>query len=312
MLRGKQTQWLLISIVITLIVFIGVVPATLAIGEVTPTPQPLSPPATPIPTAIPNADLEQLQTELNLALQASDFDQVFDLVEQIFEIDPGNPDGLFARALANMQIGDVDKAIDDYTRYLEARNYDWTVYTLRAEAYMQQGESGEAMLDLGRAIEINPRFAQAYATRSFIQFQRGEEDPAQVNELIARGVQANSFQDLNSALNLLNDAVDLAQERELDELAFAYYNRALVHFGLGEIDKAFEDYDAAIRVRPEMQDAYMGRGYTYADQGDPVNAGRDFYQRMTLLEQETPRRCYGDWRNATGRNGICTGAGDYI
>ena len=44
--------------------------------------------------------------------------------------------------------------------------------------------------------------------------------------------------------------------------ADAYYGRGLAYGNLGELRRAIEDYDTAIRLDPNNADAYFNRGWT--------------------------------------------------
>ncbi|MDB4889707.1 MAG: repeat precursor [Gemmatimonadetes bacterium] len=50
----------------------------------------------------------------------------------------------------------------------------------------------------------------------------------------------------------------------------------------GEYDKALEEYDQAIRLKPDFASAYKNRGVTFAQKGDYDSAIRDFDQALKL------------------------------
>ena len=56
--------------------------------------------------------------------------------------------------------------------------------------------------------------------------------------------------------------------RESNEnLAIAYYNRGLAYNSKGQYDRAIQDYDQAIRLKPDFALAYGNRGFSYLKKG---------------------------------------------
>ncbi|MFC1989463.1 tetratricopeptide repeat protein [Chloroflexota bacterium] len=67
--------------------------------------------------------------------------------------------------------------------------------------------------------------------------------------------------------------------------AEAYYNRGNVYRGLGEWERAIEDYDKAIRLNPEYAEAYLFRGEVYKEQGKKAVAIADFEKLISLTDE---------------------------
>ena len=63
-------------------------------------------------------------------------------------------------------------------------------------------------------------------------------------------------------------AIIRAGRGERGELAIAYYNRANAYYGAGDLDRAIEDYGAAIRLNPSYASAFSNRGNAYSLKGD--------------------------------------------
>ena len=80
-----------------------------------------------------------------------------------------------------------------------------------------------------------------------------------------------SIQDLSTAIRLKPDVA-----------ARAYTERGVTHHNKGDVDKAIEDYNAAIALDPEFAEAYTGRGKAYRDKGEFDKAIEDYNTAIAL------------------------------
>ena len=63
----------------------------------------------------------------------------------------------------------------------------------------------------------------------------------------------------------------------------AYTNRGWAYDALGQLQRAIEDYDEAIRLKPEKASlAYANRGLAYANLGQLQRAIKDFDEAIRL------------------------------
>jgi tetratricopeptide (TPR) repeat protein len=65
-------------------------------------------------------------------------------------------------------------------------------------------------------------------------------------------------------------------------LAWAYTDRGAAYRGKGDNDRAFQDFDQAIRLDPKIAAAYGNRGIAYHFKGDDDHALQDFDQAIRL------------------------------
>jgi tetratricopeptide (TPR) repeat protein len=77
--------------------------------------------------------------------------------------------------------------------------------------------------------------------------------------------------DLEKAMNDFNTALRLKPD-----FVPAYVNRGLVYLQKGEKDRALEDFNTALSIDPTYAPAYYDRGSIYYKQGDLKNAKADF------------------------------------
>lgn len=270
-----------------------------AIGEITPTPTPApdheteSPP-TPTPTVTPlppppesdgGSDVDALLDEAVSVFQAGNFEGAIDLLNQVLEQDPSNAEAYAIRGIAYNQLGSISRAIDDFTRAIDLIPYDWTFHVFRAQAYSQQGEVGLALQDADRAIQLNPRYELAYRTRADINRSLRPEQ-ARLDDLMAEGLRAAQAGNVAGALDAFSTVID-EDAGASSYSANAYYNRALVYYTEGRLERALQDYDAGVEIAPDMHDLFLGRGIARRETDDIRGAGEDFIRRIELLEDTT-------------------------
>ena len=79
-----------------------------------------------------------------------------------------------------------------------------------------------------------------------------------------------------------------------DEAAGAYTERGVTYYNKGDIDKAIEDYNAAIALDPGFAEAYTHRGQSYHDRGEIDKAITDYNKAIELNpELAEPYTCRG-------------------
>jgi len=84
------------------------------------------------------------------------------------------------------------------------------------------------------------------------------------------------------AIEYLNEAIKLRPD-----LAEAYNNRGNAYGDLGQHQRAIEDYNEAIRLNPHYANAYNNRGYTYSDLGQHQQAIEDYNEAIRLKPENT-------------------------
>ena len=88
--------------------------------------------------------------------------------------------------------------------------------------------------------------------------------------------------DAQKAIEYLNEAIKLKPD-----LAEAYNNRANAYTELKQYDRAIEDYNEAIRLKPNYAHAYYNRGSNYIDLKQYDRAIEDYNETIRLKPDET-------------------------
>ncbi len=151
-----------------------------------------------------------------------------------------------------------------------------------------------SLADLDHALTLDPSCSLTYFMRSTVllksqELQRvlpSEEvgflapTPEQRNNLGIVQTQKpaleskSSIRGLNAALEDVRKAIAQAPK-----FAYAYYNKALIHALMGQMDEAINDYTKALELGGhDLPEAYFNRGLLYLSQGKKEEAIKDLGQ----------------------------------
>ncbi|GAM97057.1 TPR repeat [alpha proteobacterium U9-1i] len=185
------------------------------------------------------------------------------------------------RGVALFRLGQIERAIEDYTTALSLNASMASAYENRGNAYAAQDNHAAATADYDRAIALNPRRAGALLGRG--------------NARLAAGDAANALNDYNQAL-ALNPGLNAA-----------ILNRALAYAALGDGAAALEQFDLALALSPDDANAYYNRGNIFLAQGETARAIADYDQALALsptLVSAFNNRGNAYWRLADAERAI--------
>lgn len=202
---------------------------------------------------------------------------------------PDNADAYFLRGFAYQALARPTLALDDLTRAIGLRRYDWTFFLARGDIFLALNEPDNALNDYQAAIDLNPRYAEGYAALARLYNGLGNRERARVYELMSRGVEAYLIGNTGVARRAFNEALERISDDNVLK-AYAYYNRGLVSFQENDLAGAVEDATLGMTFFEDMHDLYLLRGIVYRLQGNLQGAGADFLRRITLLEDTTRER----------------------
>ncbi|HOY31095.1 MAG TPA: tetratricopeptide repeat protein [Bacteroidales bacterium] len=172
------------------------------------------------------------------------------------ENDPAYTDAYYNRGVSYGNLGQWEKAIADLTRVIELDPKSVMAYSNRSVAYGNLGQYDKSISDNSKVIEINPHFAVAYYNRGYTYRMVGQWDKA---------------------------IADLSKSIELDPAyAVAYYNRGVAYMNIGQADKAFDDFTKIIELDPNYGLAYNYRGEIYMQRGKVKKAIEDFNKALEV------------------------------
>lgn len=134
---------------------------------------------------------------------------------------------------------------------------NYLAYNNRGNHHEILGETEAALADYDIAILINPEYALSYSNRGNLRHRSG---------------------DLIGALADHDRGIAL----QTAPIPKTYNNRANVHQMLGNTSQALADYTTAIRLKPDLWEAYINRAKLLLDLGDFAGAVGDYNMSIAL------------------------------
>jgi tetratricopeptide (TPR) repeat protein len=166
----------------------------------------------------------------------------------------------YESGLKKQDEGDLDGAINDYTRAIKVNPRYTEAYNNRGAIRRSKGDVDGAIADYDRAIEVDPEHTKSWNNRGAAKEKKGDLDGA---------------------------IADFTRAIELDsQYAHAYYNRGNVKEAKGDHDGAITDYDRAIELDPKYAYSYNNRGNAKKAKGDFDGAIADFTRAIELAPQD--------------------------
>lgn len=109
------------------------------------------------------------------------------------------------------------------------------------------------------------------------------EDAAECFELLTQGG------NLDMAIELCTRALN-ARTLRGEQLAPIYYNRGWAYDAKGDHERAIEDYDRALHIRPDYVRAFVARGYSNVRRGALTEAVQDYTKALEIDPEDFEAR----------------------
>ena len=152
------------------------------------------------------------------------------------------------------------------------------------------GKYPEAITAFEQAVKSQPDFVPAWNQLSVVYRDSNQLDKAlaAINQAIQ--LQPNNPNLYNQKLAILSDlkrykeaAAAINKAIELSPRAAFYNNRGIVRSELGDKPGAIDDYTQAIKINPNLANAYVLRGIVYYQLGDKQKAREDLQRAAQLF-----------------------------
>ena len=160
------------------------------------------------------------------------------------------------RGIACRDKGEIDRAIENFTKAIELNPDLAIAYSNRGVAYGEKGDIDRAIADFTEAIELQPDFADAYYNRGIAYHEKREYDRAIV--------------DYTMTIGLKPDLVE------------AYNNRGNAYSERREFVQSIKDYSKTIELKPQLAEAYYNRGEAWLHLGEWEEAKSDLTDARSM------------------------------
>src|SRR5262245_44234943 len=114
----------------------------------------------------------------NALLALGEIDRAIEDYSKQIAINPRHGYAYNGRGNANLAKGDIDGAIDDYTKQVSINPRHPYAYCARADAYQKIGDLDKAIEDYSKQISTNPRHDYAYNGRANAHLAKGDFERA--------------------------------------------------------------------------------------------------------------------------------------
>jgi tetratricopeptide (TPR) repeat protein len=269
---------------------------------------------TAIALGLTNADQSLQNPDLDPLRARADFQKLARTpIEQCTEMIRAHPDRplpYMTRGVHYARLGQLDKAIADYTQALKLDPKLAMAYRNRGRDYSTLGEHDRAIADFTKSLEIEPGNAFALCDRGHNYLRKGMYDEAIADCTLAikadphlalayyhRGDAHLKKKNWDPAIADFAKVIDFEPGN-----ALAVYQRGYAYSQKGDYDKSIAAFTEAICLNPKAAVFYLNRGMDYADKGLHAKAAADYTEAIKLEPgnamayglRETAHRALGD------------------
>jgi tetratricopeptide (TPR) repeat protein len=159
-----------------------------------------------------------------------------DCLELALKRNPRDADSYWRRGEIHADLGELDKALGDFTKAIELNPKRSAFYKSRGDAYDASGKPRLAIADYSKALELDPSDFDARRSRARVYAAIGENASAQ--------------SDYDHVIAGLTKSIEANPRNQ-----YAYYHRGLVYKERGEHDRAIADLERALSIDPKLKEA---------------------------------------------------------
>jgi tetratricopeptide (TPR) repeat protein len=181
----------------------------------------------------------------------------------------------------------ISQKVENYNEVIRLKPDDVNAYYNRGLAYANLGQYQRAIENYDEAIRLKPDNTAAYNNRglAYDVLGRPYHTDEDYNRLPHKKLDfdklakshLNMFKQYQRAIEDYNEAIRLKPD-----YANAYLNRGRTYANLNQYQRAIQDYDEAIRLKPDYADAYCNRGIAYANLNQYQRVIEDYSEVIRL------------------------------
>ena len=211
--------------------------------------------------------------------QNDDFEKALDFFDLSLELDPGDSEVIYYKALTLANLQDFDIALGLIDKAIELDSEDDRFWNDKANFLTHLGRFKEADKCFRRAIKLNPTDSVLWANRGFMYYQVEQYEKALecYNRALKLEENIHNFVAISNVYVDLNDIVNaekyLKKAAEIDDENLEYLN-AMAHFMMyiEELDKALLYWDKIIKISPYPAEGWLFKSIIYLMMGNQSDA----------------------------------------
>lgn len=218
------------------------------------------------------------------ALADKHWEQAISLFDKSLKTNPANGPALVGRSRANMELGNLDKALQDANAAVE-KEPSSQAYGQRGIVKKLQKKTDEAFSDFSEAIKLDPHYSWAYAQRADIYSRQKDQDKAlqDINKALAAKPFPEGYRLKAWVLNRMGKCKDASEAFKMVEKlspndAWSMQDKAW--FLLTCPDETLQDSSKAMQLAKKALELTGGKdglvhetlAEAYFRQGDPLKA----------------------------------------
>jgi tetratricopeptide (TPR) repeat protein len=123
---------------------------------------------------LPDAEVEKIFHEGELASRKGNYDKAIALFTQVIERDPQHINAFLQRGFSESMTKHYELAVADFTAVINLKNDHLWAYTSRGSAYNKLGRQAEAMADFDKVLSLDPKDQEAYNNRGWSKKALGD------------------------------------------------------------------------------------------------------------------------------------------
>ncbi len=212
-----------------------------------------------------------------------------DALQKVIDMRPDNVDAITKLSKVYLYKADFDNSMSQVNRLLQIDKNNFEPYFIMGLIYKQTGDTTKAISSFLQSLQHKDNFYDAYMQLGLLSSKFNNNDAEQYfnNAIRIDSLQAETyyakakyFQDkknYNQAKKVYNQLIAKSPQNEN-----AFFNLGFIYLLEDSIDKAYMNFDFAIKVKPQYANAYYYRALCESEKGNIEAAKSDLAQCLTL------------------------------
>lgn len=176
---------------------------------------------------------------------------------------PLTADDYYHRGLFFQGQGDLDGALEQFNQAIALEPENPDLYFSRGLTQSDLGDQQQAIADYSKAIEFDGTFSAAYYQRAMARIA---VPIAGVTSFTQPTIAVDQREPLELAIQDFSTAIEY-----LPDFVAAHYYRGLSNYVIGNESLAWEDYQRARNLNPQIANGFYRQGFTQLYIGGPTS-----------------------------------------